>query len=277
MDLTLEALKQTDGRPTVPPVTVSLPLVDPTQEDGRNGAGAKQPRGRTKQKNQRGPAIEQFTFPNLPEVDAAAPTPTVPTVIWPECDVTETVSACAEAARNILRHLSLDRPRMVLFTSPSDGDGKTGLLLTLAPELAKRTTGSVLVVDANCRNPDLTAQLHVPGGETRVQATLIYPTNLPRLSFLPAAPASKNASRSAQGLPSHGFDPSTNEELRAGWSLVLVDTPSLAHPEVAPMMQRCDGVYLVVRLGHTARRAVVEAARVIRLNGGRLLGCVAVG
>jgi hypothetical protein len=89
--------------------------------------------------------------------------------------------------------------------------------------------------------------------------------------------ASKKASRSPQGLQSRGFDPSTSEDLREGWSLVLVDTPSLVHAEVAPMVQRCDGVYLVVRLGYTARRAVAEAAHVIRINGGRLLGCIAVG
>jgi Mrp family chromosome partitioning ATPase len=187
------------------------------------------------------------------------------------------IYACAEAARNILRHLSLDRTRMVLFTSPDDGDGKTGLLLALAPELAKRAGGSVLVVDANFRNPELTAQLHAPTDGTADQPILIYPTNLPRLSVLPAPAASNNAARSPQQPPSRGFDPTANEELRDGWSLVLVDTPSLAHPEVAPMVQRCDGVYLVVRLGYTARRAVADAARLIRAHGGHLLGCVAVG
>ena len=66
------------------------------------------------------------------------------------------------------------------------------------------------------------------------------------------------------------------EHLREGWPLVLVDMPSLEHVESAAMMRRCDGVYLVVRLGHTARRAVAEAARVIERSGGRLLGCVVV-
>ncbi len=42
------------------------------------------------------------------------------------------------------------------------------------------------------------------------------------------------------------------------------------------MLRRCDGVYLVVRLGHTARRAVADAVRVIAHSGGRLLGCVVV-
>jgi len=73
------------------------------------------------------------------------------------------------------------------------------------------------------------------------------------------------------------LDPAWIEELREGWSLVLLDMASLAHAEVAPLLGHCDGTYLVVRLGYTPRRAVTEAARVIRTVGGRLLGCVAWG
>ena len=54
---------------------------------------------------------------------------------------------------------SLDRPAVVALTSPGDGDGKTGLLLALAPQLAHRIAGGILVVDANFRKPDLTARL----------------------------------------------------------------------------------------------------------------------
>ena len=48
-------------------------------------------------------------------------------------------------------------------------------------------------------------------------------------------------------------------------------------PETVSLLRHCDGVCLVVRLGHTARRAVAEAARVISACGGRLLGSVVVG
>jgi len=60
-------------------------------------------------------------------------------------------------------------------------------------------------------------------------------------------------------------------------TLALLDAPSLLYPEVAALGGRCDGIYLVVRLGHTIRRAVGEAARAIDQSGGRLLGCVAIG
>lgn len=212
--------------------------------------------------------VERFTFPELSEPRRDVPAPEGPLVTWPECDATETASACADAAQRILRQLSPDRPRLVVFTSPDDGDGKTGVLIALAPELAKRTTGNILAVDANFHKPDLTARLNVPANNAIAQPALIYPTNLPRLSVLPA-PA-------VQGLQRRGLDSRQSEELREGWSLVLVDTASLVHPEVAPMTRGCDGVYLVVRLGHTARRAVAEAARLIRAAGGQLLGCLVV-
>ena len=57
---------------------------------------------------------------------------------------------------------------------------------------------------------------------------------------------------------------------------MILDAPSLAHAEAAPLARCCDGAYLVVRLGHTARRAVAEAARALRAKGGRLLGCLVV-
>ncbi len=213
-------------------------------------------------------AVERFTLPNLPAADGDTSATAAPLVTWPECAAAATRHACAEAAEDILRQLSLERTRMIALTSPGDGDGKTGVLIALAPELAARTANSILVVDANFRKPDLTARLRVPADNTADCQALIYPTNLPRLSFLPAPAAARAQSR--------GFDPFRCEELRQGWSLVLLDTPSLAYPEAAWMTRRCDGVYLVVRLGHTARRAVAEAAHVVRACGGRLLGCLVV-
>jgi Mrp family chromosome partitioning ATPase len=243
--------------------------------------------------------VERFAFPKLSEPSRDVPVPEGLLVAWPDREVTETVSACAAAAQRILHQSSLARLRVVLFTSPDDGDGKTGVVIALAPELAQRSTGNVLVVDANFRKPDLTARLNVPADNTISQPALIYPTNLLRLSVLPvpavqrarwdgsctastcwngSCTATPGATVQRAPLPTTPRFPCLNsEELREGWSLVLVDAASLVHPEVAPMISDCDGVYLVVRLGHTARRAVADAARAIQAAGGRLLGSVVVG
>ena len=210
--------------------------------------------------------LKRFAFPELSNPLEPLPGPGSPQALWPECNDPQTVAACSQMADGMLRQLSCDRPRVVAFTSPGDGDGKTSLLIALAPLLAKRIAGSILVVDANSHRPSLAARLSRTTDQRAEGSALIYPTNLPRLSFL-AAPQ----------RPSQCLDGPWIEELREGWSLVLLDMASLTHAEVAPLARHCDGVYLVVRLGHTARRAVAEAARVIRGAGGRLLGCAVVG
>ncbi len=209
---------------------------------------------------------QRFTFPELPEPQEPLPTPRSPQVVWPESHDAETVAACAKMAAGMLSQLPCGRPRVAAFTSPGDGDGKTSLLMALAPQLAQRMAGGLLAVDANFCRPSLAARVRMPAGQPADRSLLIYPTNLPRLSFLPALPE-----RAVRCL-----DPSWIEELREGWSLVLLDMASLTHAEVAPLAALCDGVYLVVRLGHTPRRAITEAARVIHAAGGKLLGCAVV-
>jgi Mrp family chromosome partitioning ATPase len=57
----------------------------------------------------------------------------------------------------------------------------------------------------------------------------------------------------------------------------LLDSPSLSYPLVASMGECCDGVCLVVRPGHTARRAIRKAANLIAAAGGQFLGCIVIG
>jgi Mrp family chromosome partitioning ATPase len=223
--------------------------------------------------------VERFTFPAVPEPPEGAPIVESPKVVWPECHDTKMASAYAETADRILRRLSdgadnnpfcaSDRPTVMAISSPGDGDGKTSLLVGLAPHLAKRMAGGILVVDANFRKPDLTTRLNVSADKTAARPPSIYPTNLPQLNFLPA-PALRMTDVDLPILASW------IDDLREGWPLVLLDAPSLAYAEAARLAGCCDGVYLAVRLGHTSRRAVAEAARVIRAVGGRLLGCVVI-
>ena len=262
MGSTLDALKHIEVNAA--PAAVILPLSrDPGERDGVGSEESVETDGRRKNGQIRPAVIQRFRFPALPESHERGPTLESPTVGWPECSDSETAWACAAAADGILRQLPLNRPTIVALTSAGDGDGKTSLLVGLAPQLVKRIAGSVLVVDANLRNPDLTARLRMPLGEKATRPALIYPTNLPRLNVLPTP-------------RSLGVDGRWIEDLRDAWPLVLLDMPSLVHPEVASIARYCDGIYLVVRVGHTARRAVTQAARVIRGFGVRFLGCVVV-
>ncbi len=235
----------------------------------------------------------QFVFPELPPTTVAQPSPVVPqkeieppadgvpTAIWPACGRPATVRAYAETAETIYRRLQPNFATILALTSPGDGDGKTSLMISLAPELAK-FTGSVLAVDADFRKADLSSRLVLPTGAATDRSTaLIYPTNWPGLNVLPGwgggCTATSGAIVQLSSQHPRCWDRDWFDDLRQRWPLVLLDTPSLEHAEATPIMRYCDGVYLVVRLGHTARRAVAEAVRAINARGGRLLGSVIVG
>ena len=128
-------------------------------------------------------------------------------------------------------------PAVLLFTSPGEGEGKSTTLARLAPELQRRVSGEVLVVDGSLRaaGPAESQNIHLTGRPIEALAGL-----------------------------------------RKRCRLVLVDAPSLRFSETAPLVACCDGTYLVVQLGATTRRALSEAISAIERNQGRLAGCVVV-
>lgn len=296
-----------------PPTPVILPLrANEARETTNQGVKTPPDRGPG------GPGGNlQFAFPELPPTTVAQPSSAVPqkemepptdgapTAIWPECGRPATVRACAETAETIYQRLQPNSATILALTSPGDGDGKTSLMISLAPELAKFIrctersetflsdgegsytsgrspyTGGVLAVDADFRKADLSSRLVLStGAATDGSTALIYPTNRPGLNVLPSWGGSCTAIPGAtvQLSPQHRrrWNRDWFDDLRQRWPLVLLDTPSLEHAEAAPIMRYCDGVYLVVRLGHTARRAVAEAVLAIKARGGRLLGSVIV-
>ena len=263
-----------------PPTPVILPL-RANEARGTTNQGAKTPRNR-------GPGGNlQFAFPELPPTTMEPPAGGALTAIWPECRRPATVRACAETAETIYRRLQPNSAAILALTSPGDGDGKTSLMISLAPELTK-FTGGVLAVDADFRKADLSSRLVLStGAATDGSTALIYPTNRPGSNVLPSWGGSSSWGGSCTAIPGatvqlspqhpRRWDRDWFEDLRQRWPLVLLDTPSLEHTEAVPIMRYCDGMYLVVRLGHTARRAVSEAVHAINARGGRLLGSVIVG
>jgi Mrp family chromosome partitioning ATPase len=183
----------------------------------------------------------------------------------------------AATAWQILRQLPQNRSQVLQFTSPGDGHGKTVTLARLLPHMARTFEGSVLVVDANTRNPDLARRLDVAvtwrltdvlSGATHWM-NAVRATSLPRVSLLPGGLGTlrRHDVRAAAGLL---------RELAGHYDLVLVDATSLAHEGAAQLSGTCDGTCLVVRLGEGSRRTVRESLQVIDNAGGRLLGCIAI-
>jgi Mrp family chromosome partitioning ATPase len=210
--------------------------------------------------------VKKYAFPAIPPGDEESSIKKTPTAIWPKCDCTETLQAGMMLAEAICRQLAPNRPAVLALTSPGDGDGKTQVLSVLAPELARRMPQGVLVVDADFRKADLTSLLTLAAGRTPGEALLTYPTDHAGLSVLPMPP----------GFEWQYFDAAWVEQIRETWPLVILDMASLEHAETVSLLGHCDGVCLVVRLGHTSRRAVAEAGRVVSACGGKLMGSVVV-
>ena len=183
-----------------------------------------------------------------------------------------------QLARNVLAHLSPGRPAVLMFTSPDDGAGKTGMLAALAVALAEEVAEDVIVVDANLRSPALANDFGIWAEAGLVEVLtgekgwreVVRQSSAKHLSVLPGG----RFPGDGEPLPEDSKLASLLETLRRSHRLVLVDTASLRYPEVAPLSGLCDGTYLVIALGQTECNAARQAARLIKRCGGRLLGCV---
>jgi Mrp family chromosome partitioning ATPase len=243
------------------------------------------------------PRLDRFAFPALPTTPDQGPATEPHRATWPECSSARTARACSELADSVRRQLPAGRSAVVAFTSPSDDDGRSGLLVSLAPELARRSPGGLLVADGDFHHAELTSRLSISPRQSGGASPLVYATNFPGLSVLPIPaairpdggaaggaaagriaqqpPGGRRAMRAKEGLPIVRLNPAWVDRWRADWPLVLLDAASLQHTDAWPMLERCDGVYLVVCIGSTKRRALRQAVSAFRSHGIALLGCVA--
>jgi len=182
---------------------------------------------------------------------------------------------------SLLVTLEQHEARLVLFSSPEPGDGKTTLVSNLAMALAQ-VGKRVLLVDADMRRPRVHELFRVSPdiGLADVLAgeldalNAVRETSLPGLSLmtaghLPDSPAELlSTPRLATAL----------RELRDEYDIVLLDAPPLlAVSDPCILARHVDGMILVTRLNKNARSAVIRARELIRDHGIRLLGAVANG
>lgn len=196
-------------------------------------------------------------------------------------DSEKATAAFGAMARNILAQLPAEGSAAILFTSPTDGEGKTETILPLAEALIAESGRRTILVDANLRHPALTNEWRVTSRKGIFDVLTgdadwwdaVQETGLPKLSILWNNGLPRENAIVAQPLAFSEL----LENLKREYRLVLVDAASLSRDESIPMVHCCEGVYLVVRLGHSTRRTVKESRKVIAEAGGKLLGCIAVG
>lgn len=197
-------------------------------------------------------------------------------------------SLLAECARTTLISLLLpsedgDRPHVLVFTSPSPGDGKTTVACNLSIAMAE-IGHKVLLIDGDLRRPRLHKVFGVAntrglsdvlwentGLETAPISQLVRVTEISGLCLLPGG--------SCSVTPSNLFySPRMSKllgRLRMEFDMVVIDAPPMIHLADARVLGRlADGVILVIRAGETTADKARFATQRFAEDGTRVLGIV---
>ena len=171
-------------------------------------------------------------------------------------------------ARTKLAHHPL-KPRLIVVTSASPGDGKTVSAINLAAIFALRSDANVLLVEADIRRSSIAKLLGVaetPGianvlnGECELNEAMVQTEQLPRLFVLPAGAVSTNP---AELLDSPKW-PQLCDIFRERFAFTIIDAPPAAAVADYTLIEaRCDGVVFVVRPNNTDRNLFTMARKVI--------------
>jgi capsular exopolysaccharide synthesis family protein len=171
---------------------------------------------------------------------------------------------------------SAGQRRIILVTSPGDGDGKTVTVANLALTMAQEFQRQVLLIDADLRNARLHECLGIPrepglsdvlAGEASLDDALVSLSEY-RVIALPAG--------SPHGRPTEllSSEPMRRlvENLGRRFDRVVIDSTAAHFADAGVLEPLVDGVLLIVRAGRTSRPAVARALGLV--PRAKLLGLV---
>ncbi|HLY15802.1 MAG TPA: CpsD/CapB family tyrosine-protein kinase [Bryobacteraceae bacterium] len=181
---------------------------------------------------------------------------------------------------NLLQHP--DAPRVLVVSSSGPGDGKTLSAVNTAGALAIKGETTVLLMDADLRNPSLARTLGLPEspgladilmGDCAIEDAIIRTAQFPNLYILPAGKARRN--------PAELLDSARWRQVcgvvRNSFRFVLIDTPPIAAVTDYDVVQAvADGVIFVVRPNHSDRNLCLAALHKVNATGkltGVLVNC----
>jgi Mrp family chromosome partitioning ATPase/capsular polysaccharide biosynthesis protein len=191
-----------------------------------------------------------------------------------------------EAFRTMVAQLERQRAdradnRVLLVTSPSEGDGKTTAVACIADALAEAGY-SVAALDCDLRRPCLAPTLGVApedsltallGSKPGTVTEYLEPTSTPGLDVLAALPSDYSALQ-ALHRNLHGLIP----EVKAEYDWTILDTPALGEvSDALRLLGAADEVLLVCRLGNTDRSKLRIARDLLEHAGVTPVGMLVVG
>ena len=175
------------------------------------------------------------------------------------------------------------RPRVLVITSPSPGEGKTTVISNLAICLAE-INRRVLLIDADMRKPrvhkifdianrrGLSDLLRESGTiEQHGLAAFVSGTQIPGLFVLPSGSPTHSIPNLLHSVRTPELISCAKEE----FDTVLIDTPPMMQISDARVLgQLSDAVILVLRAGQTTRGTAKAASERFFEDGTRVLGTV---
>lgn len=184
------------------------------------------------------------------------------------------ISEAYRVLRTGIQFASIDHPkRLILVTSPGQGEGKTTTVSNLAVVMAQ-AGHRVLLVDADLRRPMLhkyfavqnfqglttvllQVSLTAAAGETRaLLQQAIQPTSVEGLSLLPSGPLPPNPSEMLSSAKMR----TALTALSSAYDVVLVDSPpALVVTDAAVLSAQVEAVLFVVDAGRTRIGALQHA------------------
>ncbi|HIQ20413.1 MAG TPA: hypothetical protein EYH34_04125 [Planctomycetes bacterium] len=168
-------------------------------------------------------------------------------------------------------------PCTLMVFAPGLGPIRGSATLQLAAALADRHDATTLVVDLDFQRPirpDLAGLVepHADRGPAAGPEDLVVATAHQRVGLLPLA--------GAVGPDRPPPSPEALTELLGAlvphYGLMLLGAGPALCEELTPLLDTCHGVILLVRLGHTPRRALGRLTRMARRGGGPVLGAVVI-
>jgi len=171
----------------------------------------------------------------------------------------------------IMREMNKNGWNMIMVTGAHEGAGKSMTAVNLAVAMSFDMNHTVLLVDADLRNPSLHTYFNDEPkvgfsdyllGDVPTEDLLFHPNGLDRLTVLPGRGSIEN---SAEMLSS----PRTArlmEELKTRYinRIIIIDAPPiLASDDVVVTDKYVDAVLLVVEAGVTKRQELQESLRIL--------------
>ena len=194
---------------------------------------------------------------------------------------TQPRSPAAEAFRALaanIRYAGLDKPvKTLLVTSPHPQDGKTFLAGNLAAAIAQ-TEDSVIVIDADLRQPSLHKlfdKKQAPGlTESILENSVdgyLSPIRAEHLSILTSGEVPPNPTEVIASQRMH----SILIKLTKKATLIVIDSPPLlVAADSKALATQVDGVLLVLKAGQTTLQAAREAVESLRQVKAKIIGVV---